>query len=106
MDIVTLIPACRKGVDGFSVETCRLLKDPAFQGVLHFLVTGESLTFKKYFKGAEDMLVTWGHITITWGFSSYDKFGKHTPLLSEEIEQLAFVLIWRNALCNQLRKLS
>ncbi len=51
MDFVTLILAHRKGVDGFSIETLRLLKDPVFRGVLNFLVTGESLTFKIFFKG-------------------------------------------------------
>ncbi len=49
MDFVTLIPARRKGVDNFSVETRRLLKDRVFHGFLHFLVTGESLTFKIFF---------------------------------------------------------
>ena len=49
MDSVTLILAHRKGVDDFSVEICRLLKDPVFHSVLHFLVTSESLTFKRFF---------------------------------------------------------
>ncbi|GBN55410.1 hypothetical protein AVEN_141920-1 [Araneus ventricosus] len=62
IDIDTLIPARRKGVDGFSVETPGLLTDPVFHGVLHFLVTGEPLIFQKLFLRAEDMGVTRGDI--------------------------------------------
>lgn len=49
MDTVILILAYRKGVDSFSVETHRLMKDPVFHGILHVLVTDKFLTFKRFF---------------------------------------------------------
>ena len=47
--IATLIPTNRKRLDGFNVETRRMLKNPVFHGVSHFLVTSKSLTFKRFF---------------------------------------------------------
>lgn len=44
-NIDALISTRRNKVDDFSVETPRLHTDSLFHGILHFLVTGETLTF-------------------------------------------------------------
>ena len=59
VDMVTLILASRTEVDSFNVEIRWLHKDPVFRGVLHLIITSESLTFKRFFLGAKDMQVTW-----------------------------------------------